>query len=63
MFQQVPSQDAVSLSFLRVKTYLKVQNLNTRNWAFKANYSRTWPEHLWDHGNIFETWVVRATEG
>ena len=20
-------------------------------------------EHLWDHGNSFETWVVRATEG
>ena len=22
-----------------------------------------WLEHLWDHGNSFETWVVRATEG
>ena len=22
-----------------------------------------WLEHLWDHGNAFETWVVRATEG
>ena len=22
-----------------------------------------WIEHLWDHGNLFETWVVRATEG
>ena len=22
-----------------------------------------WLEHLWDHGNLFETWVVRATEG
>ena len=22
-----------------------------------------WLEHLWDHGNVFETWVVRATEG
>ena len=21
-----------------------------------------WLEHLWDHGNSFETWVVRATE-
>ena len=22
-----------------------------------------WLEHLWDHGNSFETWIVRATEG
>ena len=22
-----------------------------------------WLEHLWDHGNLFETWVVQATEG
>ena len=22
-----------------------------------------WLEHLWDQGNSFETWVVRATEG
>ena len=22
-----------------------------------------WLEHLWDHGNSFETWVVRATVG
>ena len=22
-----------------------------------------WLEHLWDHGNSFETWVVRTTEG
>ena len=22
-----------------------------------------WLEHLWDHGNLFEIWVVRATEG
>ena len=22
-----------------------------------------WLEHLWDYGNSFETWVVRATEG
>ena len=22
-----------------------------------------WLENLWDHGNSFETWVVRATEG
>ena len=33
----------------------------------KAAYSNTvepqWLKHLWDHGNLFETWVVRATEG
>ena len=22
-----------------------------------------WLEHFWDHGNSYETWVVRATEG
>ena len=22
-----------------------------------------WLEHLWDHGNLLETWIVRATEG
>ena len=22
-----------------------------------------WLEHLWDHRKLFETWVVRATEG
>ena len=22
-----------------------------------------WLEHLWDHGNSFETWLVRAAEG
>ena len=22
-----------------------------------------WLEHVWDHGNLFETWVVRASEG
>ena len=22
-----------------------------------------WLEHLWDHGKVFEPWVVRATEG
>ena len=22
-----------------------------------------WLEHRWDHGNLFETWVVRAIEG
>ena len=35
--------------------------------AYKKNRSYTvepqWLEHLWDHGNSFETWIVRATEG
>ena len=22
-----------------------------------------WLEHLWDHGKVFEPWVVRANEG
>ena len=22
-----------------------------------------WLKHLWDRGNLFETWVLRATEG
>ena len=22
-----------------------------------------WLKHLWDSGNLFETWVVRTTEG
>ena len=22
-----------------------------------------WLEHLWDRGNLFEIWVVQATEG
>ena len=22
-----------------------------------------WLEHHWDHGNLFEIWVVRATKG
>ena len=22
-----------------------------------------WLEHLWDHGKVFEPWVVRAIEG
>ena len=22
-----------------------------------------WLEHLWNHGNLFQIWVVRATEG
>ena len=22
-----------------------------------------WLEHLWDHGNLLESWVVRASKG
>ena len=28
-----------------------------------ATVELQWLEHLWDHGNLFEIWVVRATEG
>ena len=29
----------------------------------KQTVEPQWLKHLWDHGNSFETWVVRATEG
>ena len=29
----------------------------------KTTVELPWLEHLWDHGNLFEIWVVRATEG
>ena len=29
----------------------------------KCTVTSQWLEHLQDHGNLFETWVVRATEG
>ena len=38
-------------------------------WCFtcKQNVENTvelqWLKHHWDHENLFETWVVRATEG
>ena len=31
--------------------------------SFISTVEPQWLEHLWDHGNSFETWVVRATEG
>ena len=30
---------------------------------FEYTVEPQWLEHLWDHGNSFETWVVRATDG
>ena len=35
------------------------------SWRNKKNITvePQWLEHLWGHGNSFETWVVRATEG
>ena len=30
---------------------------------FRNAVKPQWLEHLWDHGNLFETWVDRASEG
>ena len=30
---------------------------------FRTTVEPQWLEPLWDHGNLFETWVVEATEG
>ena len=42
-------------------------SLEVSLWDVSNEYHNTvepqWLEHLWDHGNSFETWVVRATEG
>ena len=32
-------------------------------WASTYIVGPQWLEHLFDHGNSFETWVVRATDG
>ena len=31
-------------------------------WYFVTIVKPTWLEHHWDHGNLFVTWVLRATE-
>ena len=31
--------------------------------TFIYTFKLQWLEHLWDHGNLFETWVVWVTEG
>ena len=31
--------------------------------ALQTTVETQWLEPLWDHGNLFEIWVVRATEG
>ena len=40
--------------------------LKQREWKCKSEKRDTveaqWIEHLWDHGTLFEIWVVRATE-
>ena len=33
------------------------------NSVFGNTVEPQWLEHHWDHGNSFETWVVRGTEG
>ena len=32
-------------------------------WTPISTVELQWLEHLWDHRKLFETWVVRATEG
>ena len=29
---------------------------------YKHTVELHWLEHLWDHGNLFQIWIVRATE-
>ena len=46
--------------------YIKVQYFfypPLGHWAHSSTVELQWLEHLWDHGNLFETRVVRATEG
>ena len=45
---------------------LEKQGSFTNSFMFHENITTVesqWLEHLWDYGNVFETWVVRATEG
>ena len=30
---------------------------------FSNTVKSQWLEQLWDHGNLFETWIIRDTEG
>ena len=58
------------ISFLNIKIYsrctIKRQN-NNNNTNSDNNNNNTAElqclERLWDHRKLFETWVVRATEG
>ena len=52
-------------SSVRLCVYAESEKqFNWLNHVFVQNtVELQWLEHLWDHGNSFETWVVRATEG
>ena len=39
-----------------VNSFIKFNNLTN-------TVKPQWLKHLWDHENLFETWVVPATEG
>ena len=46
--------------------YLFIKNktcLVAKVWIQKDTVELQWLEHLWDHGKLFEPWVVRANEG
>ena len=45
---------------LHVYCYELPGNLKT---VYPYTVELQWLEHRWDHGNLFEIWVVRATEG
>ena len=42
---------------------LKASNKGTSNEYLQHTVELQCLEHLWDHGNLFKTWIVRATEG
>ena len=44
----------------RLRTSLLVRDVHYVNTS-TAKFQ--WLEQLWDHGDLFEIWVVRATEG
>ena len=43
-------------------THLKVYTAATESILFSHTVELQWLEHLWNHGNMFETWVVQANE-
>ena len=53
---------SVSSPFTKhAETTAQVQNLGDISEEYTVEPQ--WLEHLWDYGNSFETWVLRATEG
>ena len=58
---------ACVISLMVCLLFLLVSLVGYVLWLFLDIFFTTvepqWLEHLWDHGNLFEIWVVRATEG